>query len=426
MPDPSERLFRALTEAPDRNAALDGAAARTEPRSFLRHVAALSLSKTSDGLINPKLVLSWLLAQGGAPGWAVGLLVPVREAGALLPQLFTAARIRAMARRKWAWAAGSAVQGTMALLIGLAALTLEGAALGVAVVAALALLAAARSVCSVSYKDVLGRTVDEGRRGTATGLAASVSAAAVVAFALVLMSGLADRFATVAVALALAGAFWLLAAAVFGGIEEQPDPGEAGGGPAEALGQLRHLREDCGLALFVAVRGLLTATALAPPYLVLLGGGGALSALGALLLAAALAALVSAYVWGRLADRSSRAVLTAAGLLGALAMGAALALSAAGLAGTSWALPLALFALMLAHQGVRIGRSTWLVDYAPADRRAAYTSVANTAIGAILLLAGGAGAALSAWGPPAVLAAFAAMAAGAAALARALPPAADG
>lgn len=421
----AERLFEAMTDdeaAP--GAGLPGRAARDEPGNFLRHVAALGLTKTSDGLINPKLVLSWLLAQGGAPAWAVGLLVPVREAGALLPQLFIAARIRALARRKRAWAGGSLVQGAMAALIALAGMTLQGWVLGAAVVAALAVLAVARSVCSVSYKDVLGRTVAQGRRGTATGLAGSVSAAAVVVFALVLMTGLTDRFLTVIVALSLAGAFWVLAAAVFLGLAEEPDPGEASEtGPGEALAQLRYLREDGVLARFVLVRGLLTATALAPPYLVLLGGEGTLSALGALLLASSLAALVSAYVWGRLADWSSRAVLGIAGILGAGAMLAALAAAGAGLAGSGWALPLSLFVLMLAHQGVRLGRSTYLVDMAPEDLRAAYTSVANTAIGLVLLAAGGVGAVASAAGPGAVLALFAAMSAAAALLARGLPPA---
>ncbi len=421
----SERVFQALTDNDtDTPRDMSEAARRVEPASFLRHVAALSLTKTADGLINPKLVLSWLLTQGGAPVWAVGLLVPVREAGALLPQLFIAARLGRLARRKWAWAGGSAIQGVMALAIALAAVTLDGIALGLAVVGGLAVLAVARSVCSASYKDILGRTVDKGRRGTATGLAGSVSAAAVVGFAAVLMSGISGRFVTVVVALGLAGAFWCLAAAVFARLDEEAQPGVASNdGIAAALGQLRYLREDAVLLRFVFVRGLLTATALAPPYMVLLGGEGAFGALGALLLASALAALVSAYVWGRLADRSSRRVLILSGIGGAVSMAATLGLTALGQIGAVWALPVVLFALMLAYQGVRLGRSTYLVDMAPKDLRAAYTSVANTVIGLILIAAGGLGALASFAGPEVVLAIFAMMSGAAALLARGLPPA---
>lgn len=69
-------------------------ACHEESGNFLKHITSLSASKISDGLIDPKLVLSWLLTTLGAPAFIIGLLVPVREAGALLPQLFTAAALR--------------------------------------------------------------------------------------------------------------------------------------------------------------------------------------------------------------------------------------------------------------------------------------------------------------------------------------------
>ena len=47
-----------------------------------------------------------------------------------------------------------------------------------------------------------------------------------------------------------------------------------------------------------------------------------------------------------------------------------------------------LFGLMIAYQGVRLGRATHLVDMADKDTRAAYTALSNTIIG-LLLLAGG-------------------------------------
>ena len=99
--------------------------------------------KSADGLINPKLVLSWILTHLGAPAYFVGLLVPIREAGALLPQLFIAGFLRSLPRRKFAWALGSLIQGLSALGMALAAFTLEGKALGLALVSLLALLALA-------------------------------------------------------------------------------------------------------------------------------------------------------------------------------------------------------------------------------------------------------------------------------------------
>jgi hypothetical protein len=47
-----------------------------------------------------------------------------------------------------------------------------------------------------------------------------------------------------------------------------------------------------------------------------------------------------------------------------------------------------LFVLMLAYQGVRLGRATHIVDMADASKRGAYTAISNTAVG-ILLISGG-------------------------------------
>lgn len=400
----SERLFDALTGDDVPGPGTGGA------RDFLRHVVALGLTKSGDGLADAKLVLSWLMAHLGAPTVLIGLLVPVREAGALLPQIFAAPRIRALARRKWAWAGAAAVQGAAILVIASTGVALSGVVAGGVILAALAVLALARSVASVSHKDVLGKTVAQGARGSATGLATSAAAAVVIVFAALLMTGIVDRFALVTGALVLAGAAFLGAAAVFAGLDEAADdPDPPGGGPASALANLGLLRSDPVLARFILARGLLTATALAPPYVVVLAAGeaGGLDALGAMVLAGALAGLVSGAVWGRLSDRSSRQVLIATGLAGAAALALAVGLSMAGWAA---ALPLALFGVMVAHQGVRVGRSTYLVDMAPPDDRATYTAVANTVIGLALLAAGGLGALAAMAGAAAALGLFAAMA----------------
>ncbi len=403
-------LFRALVVDTSGAGGLSEAQASVEPTNFLRHAGSLSMSKIADGLIDPKLVLSWLLAHLGASSFFVGLLVPIREAGALLPQLFTAPLVHAMARRKWAWVLGSLGQGAAAAGIVLAGLTLDGANAGLVICALLAVLAVARSICSVSYSDVLGKTVGQSRRGAATGVATSLGAGAVVIFALVLMSGLMDRATLVLVAIALAAMLWLGAGMIFATLWEEPTPGKA---ETAALGQLTLLRDDPQLRRFIWARGLLTSTALAPPYIVLLGaqaGHGTFDRLGALVLASSIASLISSWVWGRMADRSSRKVLMFAAMVGAAALLAAVVLDLAGASGTVWALPLVLFVLMIAYHGVRQGRTIYLVDMAPKNNRAAYTAVSNTVIGILLLGSGLFGALASLAGAKVTLMIFAAMA----------------
>ncbi|MBN9677066.1 MFS transporter [Salipiger bermudensis] len=396
------RAFAALSEA-------DGDVPAEEARNGLRHVVSLSMTKLADGLINPKLVLTWLAQALGAPAVLVGLLVPIREAGALLPQMLLAHRVEALRHRKWAWVIGSLGQGIAAAGMVAVAFTLQGWAAGLALCSLLAVLALSRAACSVSFKDILGKTVEKTRRGAVTGTAASVASAGVILFALLLMTGLLQDVTPLALAVGLAALLWFAAAALFSTLEEAPSEAE---GDAPAI-DLSPFRKDGQFRRFVYARGALTATALAPPYIVLLDTGeGALQKLGALVLASAAASFVSSYVWGRLSDRSSRRVLMYSGFAGAVAMALAVLAGLTGVAGAAiWVTPLLLFALMIAYHGVRQGRSTYLVDMAPEEARARYAALANTLIGGLLLLSGAFGGALAWIGPIAALAGFAALSA---------------
>lgn len=379
-----------------------------ESRNGLRHVVALSMTKLADGLIDPKLVLAWLMGTLGAPAYLIGLLVPIREAGALLPQIALAGWVRSAAERRWFWVAGSALQGVAALGIALVALGATGQAAGLMICGLLGLLALARAACSVSYKDVLGKTVAQTRRGAVTGMAGSVSSALVLVFALLLLTGILKSQGAIIAVIGLAALLWLAAAALFSRLEEERGmPGEGDGADILAV-----LRDDANLRWFILVRGLLVSTALAPPYLVMIWsrhGDMAAGKLGVLVLASAAAGLVSSYVWGLMADRSSRTMLLIAGLSGGAAMLAAALSGLTGLA-VAWVIPATLFLLMIAYHGVRQARSTYLVDISPEDRRSINAAVTNTAIGLLLLAVGALGGALTLLGPAVALLGFAALA----------------
>lgn len=416
----SEKLFEAVTGQDDEAPPVG----RHEPRNGAVHVVSLSLTKVADGLIDPKLVLAWLLTALGAPAVFIGALVPVREAGALLPQLALARWVERQPLRKRVWAGGSALQGIAALGIALSALQLQGWAAGLAVVLCLGALAVARSACSVSHKDALARTIAKTRRGAISGVAASAASAAVLAFGAALAVGLIPlEPQAISAAVAVAGLLWLSGAAVFLLLaEEARDPGAEEGGAAEVLS--RPLREDSQFRRFVATRALLTVTALAPPFLVMLSAEGEarrLGYLGPLILASAAASILSAYVWGRLSDRSSRQTLIASAALGALVLGAAAAMGIAsgGLGGAAGSV-LAIFAAQIAYEGVRTGRKLHLTDMASDTERARYTAVSNSLIGVVLLVGGLFGVLADLAGPAWVLAAFAVLCAVAAVVATSL------
>ncbi|MCI4661706.1 MAG: MFS transporter [Neomegalonema sp.] len=416
-PPLAERLYHWLspTARKDADSALPEAARARQPQNFVIHLSALGLNKIADTLINPKLVLSWLLTVAGASGF-VGLLVPVREAGSLLPQLFIAGPINRLSQRKWAWSAGALVEGACALGIAIAALSLQGAALGWAVIGLLTLLALARSVCSVAYKDVLARTIAKQGRGSVTGAAGSLAAIGALIFALLLLSGIADREPLVIGGLIGAGIAWIGAGIVLSRLTEPPrtDPKPARESwRAMARAYLGALREDHQLRIFIRTRALLIGTALAPPYMLALfarGDEGAhASGLGLLLIGAAAAEFASGYVWGRLADHSSRRVMQGAGALGCLCLVLTLLAQAMGWLSLPGVLAGLIFLILIAHNGVRLGRSIHLVDMAPEGQRTFYTSLSNTVIGAILLGASVLSLLAQFWGEGAVLAVLALM-----------------
>jgi MFS family permease len=380
-------------------------ACKEVPGNFFRLIASHFLSKLGDACANPKIVLPWVLESLSAPAYLLGFLVPIRESGSLLPQLVLASYIRRLPVRKYAWALGSLVQGLCVLAMAVVALWLKGAVAGFSIVGLLVVFSLARGLSSVAAKDVLGKTIPKTRRGRVAGWSASAAGLITVVLALgVIVYQSAGSTVGVAIALLLlAGVLWPLAALSFMSIKEYP--GEVTGGAnalSEAWQRLSILAHDAPFRRFVIARALLLCSALTAPYYVALAQqylGAQSNLLGSFMLASGLASLLSAPVWGRFADVSSRRVM-----LLAASVSAALGLLVFGLdyfsVGLSqlFALPLLYFLLTIAHQGVRVGRKTYVVDLAEGDRRTDYVAVSNSVIGLVLLLMGASGALASAFG----------------------------
>lgn len=426
-----ERVYGFLAEDEDARVCRDipETACNEQPRSFVLQLSALALTKLADTLASPRLVLAWMLSALGAPAAFIGFLVPLREALALLPQLVVAQFLRERPLRKGFWVAGAAGQALALAAMTLAVVALDSAALGYAVVAALAAFSLARGVCSVTAKDVLGKTVSRTRRGRLTGQAASLAGAITLAAAIAIMLLPALEGSRALFAMLLGGAvlLWLIAGGLYAAIPEMP--GATGGGGnalVEALRSFGLLCRDPRFAQFVAARALLVSSAFAIPYIVVMvqrAGGAEAATLGAMLLANGAAGLIGGAAWGRFADRSAHGVMAVAAALSVAVMLAALALHSASPAalGMSAVAGALLFAASLAHYGARVGRKTYLVDMAREDNRSQYVAVSNTIMGAVLLAGILLGWLDSVYGAGAVLALLAALGAIAALFCARLP-----
>lgn len=382
--------------------AIPDSACREVPGNFIKMIVAQFLTKVGDALINPKVTLPWILQSIGAPVYLIGWLVPIRESGSLIPQLSIAHYIRRIPVRKWVWVAGSILQALSIFAIGFIALTMTGVAAGYAVIAALVVFSLSRGLNSVASKDILGKTIPKSQRGQVNGCSSSSSG--LVTLILASLLGLSwwwqvepsERF--YGVSLAAAGGVWLLAALVYARINEYA--GEIDGGKSgmlEAFKQLALLKTDPTFRRFVITRTLFLCSALSAPYYVVLAQqsfGNQLWVLALFMFASGLASFVSGPFWGRLSDHSSRSVMIMGATMSAF-IGVVLFVCEQWLNGSSapvYLLPVLYFCVCIAHDGVRVGRKTYLVDIAEGDRRTSYVAVSNTVIGLMLMLMSSIGA----------------------------------
>ncbi|MBT8065732.1 MAG: MFS transporter [Gammaproteobacteria bacterium] len=397
----AETVYEKLTDEEDARLCLDidESACRESPQSFFLILSSYFLTKLGDAIASPKTTLAWLVTAVGAPPFVLGFLVPIRESGSMIPQLFIGSAIRQLPIRKWVWVSGSIAQGLCVVGVGLVALFVEGKTAGWAVLALVVLFSFARGFCSVAAKDVLGKTIPKDKRGQLNGWSASGAGLLSVAIGLVLMFPAVNTAEARVIGGLLfgAGLLWVIAALVYSQVPEFSGETAGGRNAREALAKLNILVSDAPFRRFVITRALLMCSALSAPFYVALAQsnqGSIIAVLGAFVVAAGLASLISAPIWGRVADRSSKHVMIFAALITA-SIGIATFLTdrfLPGLSGSAWFLPVAYFVLSVAHSGVRVGRKTYIVNLGSGNQRTDYVAISNTVIGVLLLIVGSVGA----------------------------------
>ncbi len=393
-----EELYNRITGDEDARVCKDipDDACNDQPHNFFAYLWANLLGKIADEITSAKLVIPWLFGLLGVPAAFTGFVVPIREAGVLLPQLAVAAAVRNLKIRKYVWVVGAVLSALSLLGMAWVAVSLEGKDAGWIFMLMLVIFSLSRGICSVSAKDVLGKTVSKSRRGALMGWSASLSGIAILMVGIWMSSfDLGDSSLNVFAGLLIAGAvLWLIAAVIFARIEEQPGATEGGGNALEvALQQLHLIVDDAEFRRYVLARSLLLSVALAPPFYVLVAQQNTkagLMGLGALIIANGIASSISAPIWGYMSDSSSKRVMAIA------AIGAGvLALFTCSAIWLEWNLvvneigfAMIFLLLNIMHGGVRLGRKVYLMDMATGENRAAYVAVSNTIIG-VMMLAGG-------------------------------------
>lgn len=257
----------------------------------------------------------------------------------------------------------------------------------------LAVFSMASGVGSVSFKDVLAKTIPKGKRGTLLSVRATVGGILALAAGYFIYHyiGEGEDAKLYVVLLAGAAVLWFVASILFFLIKEEKG---ATGGSRTALNEAREgwslLKHQPYFLRLIIARSLLLSVMLVIPFYAIFAReitGTQVSSLGLFVIANSLAMVLSSYFWGRFSDRSSKHVMAAGGLVGLI--GVLTALSFLFVPG-SWQTPLVFssvfFIAGFAHAGIRLGRKTYLVDAAPEKERPLYVAVSNTLVGLVTVL----------------------------------------
>lgn len=348
-------------------------------------IAGLSLNKLADLLISAKTTLTALLVSVGAPVWMIGWLVPIRESGALLPQVLISICLKKHAQRHIVWRIGMITQVFSVVGMLLSVILFSGFIAGILVLASLVLLSLGRSACSLTVKDMEADVAKKGERGNLIGVASTVSGVVtlVIAIPLVIYDGALTSNILLVVLCASMLAFILTLICVWPiktrvEVEDSPE-------------NTFSINFDTTIYKFIFVRGLFVHSALVAPYFMIERNGDVKELLPIYIGAEGTAALLSSIIWGKIADKSAKLTLRLSGLL---ALGACVGLL---FWQTSSIVTSALlfFVLSVAHAGVRTGRKTYSLDVKEGHDRTELVGFSNTAIGIILLAFGALYAALA-------------------------------
>ncbi|HKZ83002.1 MAG TPA: MFS transporter [Anaerolineae bacterium] len=384
-------------------AALPRALTPNERRSFVLGVSNGAAFTFAESLIAADLVLTNFVGKLTASNFLIGLVVPLRDAGWFLPQLFVSSYLQYRERVLPIYRV-MAVARTIAWL-GMAAVVFavqDPGALLLLFFLLYSVNSLASGVAGLSFMDVVAKTIPGGRRGSffagrlffgsLLGLLASVIVSAALGGTLGL-----SYLDSIGVLFLVSWASAVLGLLAFGTIREPP--GEIREEPATLGAHVRRAarlpRDNREFRLLLVGRVMLILSYVAAPFYGVYATrelGADERILGVFLAARTLSFLVANPAWARLSDRrGNRLVMLIALVFGLLMPSVALAakpvMSLLAVPHTQWALVyVSVFLLWgLFESGIGVGAVNLLLDFAPPRDRVTYVGLTNSVLGVALL-----------------------------------------
>lgn len=360
-------------------------------KNYFLIIISSVFTKLGDVLSAPKTVITWIMGYLGAPVFLISLLVPIRESGSMLPQVFLGHALRNITTRKSWWIIGSLIQSAALIVIIITSLATTGVIAGITIVVFIGIFSIGRALCSLLSKDIIGKTIPKTRRGKLNGYSSSLSGILILISGIVILFHPIKNAAMPALLLlvGIAAMLWIIAAFIFSYVKEPSSANKS----KSTSSFMYLLRNDVVLQKFILARGLLISSALMSPFIILLSQkyiGTDIYLLGLFILAGGLASIISGPFWGHMADVSSKKVMIKSASIVAVVsvVVSVLLIINSSLVLQLWLYPALLFVLGIAHDGIRLGRKTYIIDIAEGNLRTQYVAASNTAIGILLLFVG--------------------------------------
>ena len=352
-------------------------------------------------LTSVQLVLPFLHTSVGAPVLFAGLLVPVAAVAKRAVQVFVAPLVSAARSRKRLIALTSVA---MALALALVSLTFDVVAvywlvpifLFVALV-----LGAANGLSSLAFQDLIGRILSRERRHRLLFTQSSLGGLIVVIVAgSQVISPPGTSLAAHQELIWLGISLFVLSALVTMAVREplaaqsSCDPG----GPGNRSLKIATLKDSFRTALalpwfgrFLVARTLYLSIELAIPFFAIHAAsfhGDSISGLNAFVIAANIGLMIGGFAWARIDEGSVDRILIFAASITCIAGLLALAIEV-GLASQSIFLHAIVFVLVsLGAQGVKNGRTLYLIGMTTDEERPVCIAVANATIGMVAIAFG--------------------------------------
>ena len=370
-------------------------------RNYALGVINGSLYILAESLIDPTLVLTWFLSRLSAPNVLIGLVVPLRDTGWFLPQLFLARRQARQPYKLPTYSAAALVRCVAWATMSIVVLTQRNpTVLIIGFFVPYVINSAASGWGGLPFMDVVAKTIPVRQRGPYFAARMLIGGALGIAGSLVVRLALGEQLgrafpANVGQLIAIAGLFAVVSLISFTFVVEPP--GEVRDEVSSLTAHLgragRLMQGDHNFRLFLITRVAIMAAQMAAPFFAVyasreLGAGPEM--VSVYLASNTAASVISNLMWSRLSNRrGNRAVIRLAAGLGlsmtllawlAGPLDRALAVGAA----APW-LFVVVFAISGAFQsGIGVGGMSMLLEIAPSHERALYVGLTNSVLGVAL------------------------------------------